>query len=366
VQVLQDRGASTVKWSRRITTRPRRRFLLFGVFCRLRIAVARGRMSGMLQGKILVTGSSVDDSLLAPLREAGLTVVNPPGILTEVQLGQELQDARGYLLGGEEYGAGSAMRQAKNLEIVAFLGVGYESFIDMRTANELGIPVTNTPGTLGDSVAEFTIGMLLNSTRRIAEYAKLYRDGGAGAEEKQHDLAALTVGIVGLGDIGTRIMKILRAFGSHVVYYSRTRKPELEAAYDLQFLPLQDLAKASDAIILMTPGNASTNNLIDASVLQNLKPGTILINTARQEIVDPSALQAALRSGQISVAAFDVFYDGDVGAGLLREFDESRLIVTGHIASLTHEARGGMAKKAVASILNVLSGKPDEYIVNRS
>lgn len=317
-----------------------------------------------MKNKVLVTGTSVSDELLTPLRDAGLHIENPVHLLSEDELTAELDGAVAYLLGGDEIATRRALEAAKELKVVAFLGVGYESFIDVKAAAQLGIPVTNTPGTLTDSVAEFTVGQLINANRRLTEYVNLYRSGGSGQEEKQRDLASRTVGIIGLGAIGTRIAEILRqGFNASVVYYSRTRKPETEDRLGVTYVDLHTLAESSSAIVVMTPGNDSTRGLVDSSVLSAVQPGSLLVNTARPEVVDANALHAALSDGRVGVAVVDGFYEGAEGAKLLADFGPDRLLVTGHIASLTTDARDGMARKAVSSILNILNSGTDEYIV---
>ena len=233
----------------------------------------------------------------------------------------------------------------------------------MDSANSRGIVVTNTPGTLTDAVAEFTVGQLINANRRLTQYSNAFRAGNYGTEEKQHDLVMRNVGIIGMGAIGSPYCGILRkGFGFHVSY-SRSRRPSLEESLDIRYLDRLTLATSCDVIIVMTPGNTSTWNLVDAEFLQALPSGSILVNTARPGIVEPKALRKALRDGPLSLAVFDGFYDGAVGADLLNEFTEARLLVTGHIASLTHEARANMARKAVQSVLNVLATGTDEYVV---
>lgn len=317
--------------------------------------------------KILVTGNSVRTDLLQPLREAGHVVVNPQGVLSEKELKRELSDTSAYLFGGDEFASRAAISSSETLKHIAFLGVGYESFMDVAAANERGILITNTPGTLMNSVAEFTIAHLLNSTRKLVAYANAFSMGQSGAEEKQHDLAAMHVGIVGLGAIGTRIAEILRrGFGSRVSYYSRTRKPHEEERLQLGFSSLADLASDVDALIVMTPGNENTRHLVSERILARAKPGLILINTAREEVVDPKALLSALKTGQVGYASFDGFYqDSGPQTKALKRFIPKQLTVTGHIASLTHEARDGMAIMAIRSILNILATGDDENIVNR-
>jgi glyoxylate reductase len=318
----------------------------------------------MLEGTVLVTGTSVAHDLLQPLRDAGLNVKNPKHLLSQEELAAELKTCRAYLLGGEEIATATAIDGSDVLEIIAFLGVGYEPFIDVVAATKRGVLVSNTPGTLTDAVSEFTVGMILTCTRRITEYINSYRRGEREVEEKQHDLAQMRVGIVGLGNLGTRIAEILTAYRCTIQYYSRTRKPQLEESLGIEFVSLNRLVATSDVVVLMTPGTESTQNMFNAELLADAKRGMILVNTARREIVDPAALRMALSEGIISIAAYDDFYDEPVGQSLLNDFPESRLLVTGHIGSLTHQARDGMAKRAVTSILDVLRTGTNEYVVN--
>jgi glyoxylate reductase len=315
-----------------------------------------------MSDKILVTGSSVSEELLQPLSEAGYTISNPTHLLTESELASALADISGYLLGGDEFASNSALAAAKKLKVIAFLGMGYQSFLDVAAAKKHGIAVTNTPGTLSNAVAEFTIGLLLNATRRLYLYATDYARGQAGTEEKQRDLANMHIGIVGLGGVGTRIAEILRGgFGCSVSYYSRTQKAHEEKRLGISYAPLDQLCSEVDALIVMTPGNDETKGIIGKDQIDRFRSGAILINTARPTVVDAHCLLAALSAGKIGYAAFDGFYDEPKElVAQLKHFIPSRLMVTGHIGSLTHDARDAMAKKAIQSILNMLQSGSDE------
>lgn len=317
-----------------------------------------------MSGKILVTGTSVREELLRPLVEAGFTIENPTNLLTEGELAAALSDKAGYLLGGDEFASSKAMQDAKNLKIIAFLGMGYQSFIDADAAKNLNIAVTNTPGTLSTAVAEFTVGLLLNSTRRMYQYAVDFAEGKSGKEEKQRDLANLHVGIVGLGGIGTRVVEILRlGFGCSISYYSRTRKAAEEKRLGLSYRSLDELSSSVDVLIVMTPGNSETKGLIGKKQFSLFKPGLILINSARAEVVDLASLLEALSSGKLGYAAFDGFYESAEAMSAAKQYIPSRLMITGHIASLTHDARDAMANRAVTSIINVIKTGKDEYRV---
>ena len=319
-----------------------------------------------MTNKVLVTGTSVAPHLLAPLEDAGLEVVNPTHLLSEDELATELADSVAYLLGGDEYASEKAIKNASELKIIAFLGVGYEAFIDVASAAKHGLAITNPPGTLTNSVAEFTIGHLLNTRRQLTAYINGYRAGKRQFEVKQKDIAGHRIGIVGLGVIGTRIAELLTiGFKADVSYFSRTRKFDEESRLGISYLTLDDLASSVDALIVMVPGNDSTRRLISTDVVDKFQQKTLLINTARPEVVDVAALKLGLQSGKIATAAFDPFYEGSVGDSLIDTYGDDRLLVTGHIASLTDDARDGMATMAVASIINVVKTGADSHIINR-
>ncbi len=317
--------------------------------------------------KVLVTGSSVDGRFLAHLSDAGLRVHNPTHLLTDEELRVELSDTVAYLLGGDEYASGAAMESAEGLKIIAFLGVGYESFIDVQAASRRGILVSNTPGTLTNSVAEFTVGQLLNARRRLTQFTNAFVQGRPGTETKQRDLIGTRVGIVGLGTNGTRIAEILRlGFGCHVNYFSRTRKFDIEDRLGIAYQSLDELMEWAEAYVIMTPGNDSTRDLIGKQEFARIPANSqrLLVNTARSSIVNPKALLEALRSERLSIAVFDGFYDDDcVERSTLLALGQERILVTGHIASLTSDARDAMSAMAVTSILNVLRTGRDDHVV---
>lgn len=320
-------------------------------------------------GKILVTGSSVAQKHLDRLSESGFRVHNVPGLLSEDELGTELESCTAYLLGGDEFASRAALTRAKSLKVVGFLGVGYQSFVDADAAAELGIAVTNTPGTLINSVAEFTVGLLLAQRRQIPSYADDYRSGRSGGEEKQHDLAGHRLGIIGLGAIGTRIAEISTlGLATETAYYSRTRKPEVEERLGISYKDLPSLLSWAENLVIMVPDTPETRGMIGPDEVAQLPPGGItLVNTARPSVVSPAALLQGLQSGRIHTAAFDGFYDADVPeTAELLALPASKLLVTGHIGSLTHDARDAMAVKCIQSIVNVVTGEQDSYIVNGS
>ncbi|SIR23211.1 phosphogluconate 2-dehydrogenase/gluconate 2-dehydrogenase [Microbispora rosea] len=317
-------------------------------------------------GTVLVTGAGIDTALLEPLARQGLTVRRPASPLTEDLLARELRGAVAYLHGGEERATARALRKAhKTLKVVAFLGVGYENFVDVAAADRLGIAVTNTRGAATDAVATFTVAQIVNANLGIPRHLGERVPGWQGSDELPHELAARKVGIIGMGANGRRIAEILRrGFGVRVSYYSRTRKPEVERDLGISYLSLLDLAASSDILVVMVPETGETRSMVDSSVIGRMPEGAILVNTARPAIVSPGALYTGLEKGRVSMAVFDGFYGRECEeAGELRRDFPDRLLVTGHIASHTAEAMHRMVRQAVKSIENVLTRGSDEHEV---
>ncbi|MGI5155987.1 2-hydroxyacid dehydrogenase [Microbispora sp. CA-102843] len=315
---------------------------------------------------ILVTGTGIDLTLLEPLERQGYTVRRLPSMPDEDKLIREMQGAVAYLHGGEERATASALEEAQEtLRVVAFLGVGYENFVDVAAADRLDIAVTSTPGAATDAVAAFTVAQIINANWRIPQYLGNHFPGWQGPKELPRELAARTIGIVGLGAIGTRIAEILRrGFDVPVAYYNRTRKEALERELKISFLPLHELAEHSDILVVMVPETEKTRSMIDAGVITRMRPGTVLVNTARPAVVDPMALYDGMVEGRVGLAVFDGFYgpDSRAAARLLAEFGQ-QLLVTGHIASHTRETMDRMVRQAVRSIENVLTYGSDEHEV---
>jgi glyoxylate reductase len=315
----------------------------------------------MLQGKVLVTGASIRPDLLDPLRAAGLEIENPQTTLSEAELTEKLATASAYLKGGGEVVTAASLARADALKVIAFFGMGYESSIDVEAARAKGVAITITHDALNNAMADLTLGLILSSVRRIHLVATRYEQGQPLAPEKRRDLAALNFGILGMGGSGERIAEVLRqGFHAPVSYFSRTRKPDLETRLGLAYRSFDDLMAESDVLVVIVAGNSGTWGMIDAAAIARAKPGQILINVARPAIVEPRALLAGLRDGPLSYAAFDGFFTepADMLADLKALMPE-KLMVTSHIGSLTHEARDAMGRKAVASVLNMLTRGED-------
>ena len=245
---------------------------------------------------------------------------------------------------------------AAPLRIVAQFGVGTDN-IDLEAARRHGIVVTNTPGVLTDATADFAFALLLAVARHLRAADVFVRDGRFERWETMLllglELRGKTLGIVGMGRIGTAMARRALGFGMQVVYYNR-RPANPTDAYLLSArrVEFDELLATSDVISLHCALNAESRHLFDATAFSRMKPGALLINTARGPVVDEAALIAALRDGTLGGAGLDVFeHEPAVPAALL---DHPRVVVAPHLASATIEARTAMARMAAEAVLAAL------------
>jgi len=322
-----------------------------------------------MSNKVLVTGASVAGRFIQKLRDAGFEVDTAQDLLSEDQLIERLRGVVGLLAGGDEFISAKVLDGAPDLKVIAALAMGYRTFVDVEAAIARNIIVTYTPNTLTKSVAEFTMGHLINIARIITASNNRMKHGIPVEIRKMHELAGKRVGIIGLGSIGTEIAKkCIRGFDMEVVYFSRTRKPEVEEELGLIYLELDELLKTSDFVVIMTSDNPTSRGMIGVRELGLMKPSAYLVNTARPEMVDPHALHDVLATGKISGVGMDTYYvdplpsPQDDPYGLLALPDDV-FVVTDHMGSLTHEARDAMAEANCTSIINILAGQEDPNLI---
>ncbi len=250
---------------------------------------------------------------------------------------------------------GPTMARLPRLEVVASFGVGYDN-IDTKYAAQHGIIVTNTPDVLTEEVADTALGLLLCTVREFPQAERYLRAGKWKAAQYPLSRATLrdrTVGIVGLGRIGKAIARRLDAFQVPVVYHSRRAQPDVAYRH---YPDLVDMARDVDTLIVMTPGGASTRNLIDAKVLDALGPNGVLINMARGTVVDDDALIAALKERRIYSAGLDVFLnEPDVPQAYL---DMDHVVLFPHLGSSTVYTRRKMEELVVDNLAAWAAGKP--------
>lgn len=242
------------------------------------------------------------------------------------------------------------------LKLISSFGVGYDG-VNVDYAAAKGIIATHTPNVLNDDVANTAIMLLLATTRRLIEQDRYLRDGRwvkEGNAPLTRSVAGKTVGIVGLGRIGEAIAEKLSVFNCQVVYHSRNQKPAVELKY---YGDLVEMAADSDALIVITPGGAATNKLINRQVIEALGPEGTLVNVARGTVVDEAEMVSALQDGRLGSAGLDVFENEPQVPEVLFAMDNVTL--TPHVASATWETRQAMSDLVVENLVTYFgSGKP--------
>ena len=256
----------------------------------------------------------------------------------------------------------NAMEQAK---VIVRYGIGYDN-VDLAAAAARGIPVCNVPEFCTDEVADHTLGLMLATTRCLFQnhHATLTGDWGLAVPLGQmRALAQLTVGIVGLGRIGQAVAKRLAGFGCRLLVFDPAISTDEIAQAGAEPASLDDLLGNSDLVSLHCPSNEKTRWLINESSIAKMKPGAILINVGRGDLVDPDALVAALGQGRISAVGLDVFSPEPIPADhpILRM---ENVIVGSHIASASEQAVVTLRESAAKTVLKAINGEPLPNIVN--
>ncbi len=235
-----------------------------------------------------------------------------------------------------------------DLRLVANYGVGHDR-VDIPACRDRGVAVSNTPGVLDGAVADLTLALILACRRHLVQSDRFVREGRwqrgwARPELLGRDLAGSTLGLVGMGRIGSEVARRAEAFGMHLVHHRRS-----------DGLPLDQLLHAADVVSLHVPLTPETNGLISRERLALLQEGATLVNTARGAIVDEEALVDELVSGRIS-AGLDVFADEPLVPERLLNLPN--VVLTPHIASATVETRAAMTRVLVDNVLASLKGEP--------
>lgn len=252
------------------------------------------------------------------------------------------------------------LSKAPNIKVVANLAVGYDN-IDLKAAKKRGITVCHTPDVLTESTADLAFALLMASARRIVEASDWIKDGNwtgwgplllAGA-----DVHHKTLGIVGMGSIGTALAKRAKGFNMNVLYHNRSRKREAEAQLGVTYADFEELLKQSDFIVCLTPLTPETKDMFNEKAFDLMKNSAYFINVSRGQTVDEDALYEAVKTGKIAGAGLDVFRQEPVSPShpltTLRN-----VTVLPHIGSASVETRKTMMRLCAENIVLVLQDEP--------
>jgi D-3-phosphoglycerate dehydrogenase len=255
----------------------------------------------------------------------------------------------------------AVVRAATNCRIVARLGIGVDN-IAIPTATERGIPVTNVPDYCAPEVADHTLGLLLALARRIAYFHLRTKRGeyDLQAAPPMRRLSTLTLGLFGLGRIGSAVAARAKALGMTILAHTASGS---DRGTGCRMVSFDELLAASDYLSLHAPLTDATRRVIDAAALGRMKPSACLINTSRGGLVDEAALWQALQRDRLAGAALDVFdpEPPDLSEPLLAD---ERVIVTPHAAFVSEESLAQMRTQAMEGIVAVLSGQRPQNVLN--
>ncbi|GAA4875060.1 2-hydroxyacid dehydrogenase [Actinomycetospora straminea] len=240
--------------------------------------------------------------------------------------------------------------------------------VDLEAATKQGVAVVNLPGRNARAVAEFTVGVLIAGRRNIARSHARMRDGDWTGDLYRYDeagpeLAGSTVGLVGLGQVGSRVADLLRAFGVHLLASDPYVDPDVAAERGVELVGLAELVERSDVVSLHARLSDETRGLIDADVLGQVKPGAYLVNTARGELLDEDALVDALRSGRLSGAALDVYVTEPPPPdhpllGL------PQVLTVSHLAGASTDVAHRAARRMADEVRRFVDGEPLAHCLN--
>lgn len=292
------------------------------------------------------------------LRDAGfeLTRLDKPKA-TEEELVEAVKGKHGYILGGVEHVTDAVIASADTLEAICFTGSDWRHFIPgHESATQKGITITNCPGVNAVAVAEYTMSLMLAMTRELFDLGRT----GTKTFKTTKSLQGSIIGIVGMGHIGEKVARILKTFGvKEILYFSKTRKENLEQELGLQYVSMEKLLQSSDVVTLHTSKQAG-EGYFTKEYLQVMKDGSLLINCSFKGAVDSEALYQELSQGRLRAASDDENQDDRFKQLSLSTW----YISNAPTAYNTGYANMAASDMATESLINLLNTKEDSYKVN--
>lgn len=318
-----------------------------------------------MPGILLISRHLPEEALTLARARAAVRLPAEDRRLDAHELGVQLRDADGLVCLLTDTIDEALLAQAPRLRVVANVAVGYDN-IDVNAATRRGIVVTNTPGVLTETTADFTWALLLATARRVAE-ADAFTRAGKFTEWGLMlllggDIHGKTLGILGLGRIGRAVTRRAQGFAMRVLYHDALRDPEAERHLGVIYCDRDTVLREADFVTLHVPLLPETHHYIDERALRLMKPTAYLVNAARGPVVHETALVRALREGWIAGAGLDVYEEEPRVHPDLLECPNA--VLAPHIASASKETRLRMATMAVEDALAVLEGRRPAHPVN--
>lgn len=316
--------------------------------------------------KVLFTGCTFSKEKLNELKEKGIDITSGRMDYNEEELTIILKDYDCYINGGDEICTKKVIENNPQLKLITFMGTGYQKYIDVDTAKKLNIPVSYTPSANAKAVAEYTVALILDSVKKITYSNNQVRDKEWN-KVKTFNLENKVLGIVGMGAIGTHIAKILcDGFGMKLIYNSRTNKPEVDRKYNTNMVSLKELFEQADVISVNATYTKENEKMINEALLKNIKDNAIIVNTARQELIDKEYLYSILEKGKINAVAMDGFYIEPITPAIddkYLDLSEDKYILTPHNAYNSSDAVFEMERMIIESLEDVINNNKIRNVV---
>jgi phosphoglycerate dehydrogenase-like enzyme len=253
------------------------------------------------------------------------------------------------------------LERAGKLRLISILGTGTDN-VDLAAARERGVTVTNTPGVGAPSVAELTLGLILAVTRAIPLSDARVR-GGEWQHVEGPELEGKTLGVLGLGAIGSRVARMGRGLGMRVVAWSVTSDQARAARLGVELVDRDEVFRQADVLSVHLRNTPEMQGCVGAVELALMKPTAYVINTARGALLDADALAAALRQGKLAGAGLDVFTEEPLPPERNPFLDLANVVLTPHVGAVTHEANARSRAMPVDNIIAFLEGRPRNVVV---
>ncbi|MEC8890937.1 MAG: D-glycerate dehydrogenase [Chloroflexota bacterium] len=310
--------------------------------------------------KIYVTRVIVPDAIERLQNEFEVEVWEEPTPPPKELMMEKVRECDGMMIESNDVMDSEVFAAAEKLKVVGTRAIGYDN-IDINAATARGVAIGNTPGILHESCADFTMGLILSLARQVSRSNRKVIAGEWKIFDQTPylgtDVYRKTLGLIGLGLIGTAVAKRATGFDMDILYFSRTRKPELEDEFGVMWTPeLKDLLARSDYVSVHVPLGPDTQGFIGETELAAMKPEAFLINTSRGGTVDPDALRKALLEGRIAGAALDVTSPEPISKDDPLVFMEN-VLITPHIASASAATLRRMGLMAADNIIARLRGE---------
>ena len=271
-------------------------------------------------------------------------------------------DYEALVVRSETKATADIIQTGKKLQVIARAGVGLDN-IDVEAATRQGVVVVNAPTGNTMAAAEHTIAMMLALARHIPQAnAKLKAGVWQRSDYMGIELRGKTLGVVGLGNVGSEVARRAQAFNMRLIGYDPFVSADYARNLSVELVSLEQLLKESDFITLHLPLTSQTKLMIGAKELHKVKPAVRIINCARGGLIDEEALLKAVETGKVAGAAVDVFVKEPVTDSMLFQCD--KIIVTPHLGASTTEAQAGVALEVAEQVMAVLKGQPARYAVN--